>query len=100
VDETSGIKEGRVFRPIHKVGKIWGDGMTPGVRWEVVKDAARGWVSRSSPRTILVAHADGSGSGLLGVPVAPPGGAVFLASAASDYVSGMVLTVDGGWMGR
>jgi 2-dehydro-3-deoxy-D-gluconate 5-dehydrogenase len=25
---------------------------------------------------------------------------VFLASAASDYVHGTILTVDGGWMGR
>ncbi|MCF2446763.1 SDR family oxidoreductase [Dyadobacter sp. CY345] len=28
------------------------------------------------------------------------GVAVFLASAASDYVNGTILTVDGGWMGR
>ena len=28
------------------------------------------------------------------------GATVFLASAASDYVNGIVLTVDGGWMGR
>lgn len=28
------------------------------------------------------------------------GATVFLASAASDYVHGIVLTVDGGWMGR
>lgn len=28
------------------------------------------------------------------------GAAVFLASAASDYVHGHILTVDGGWMGR
>jgi len=28
------------------------------------------------------------------------GAAVFLASAASDYVHGTILTVDGGWMGR
>lgn len=28
------------------------------------------------------------------------GPAVFLASAAADYVHGTILTVDGGWMGR
>ena len=28
------------------------------------------------------------------------GAAVYLSSAASDYVHGTILTVDGGWMGR
>lgn len=28
------------------------------------------------------------------------GAAIFLASAASDYVNGTIVTVDGGWMGR
>jgi len=30
-----------VFRSINKAGRIWGNGMTPKVLWEVVKDAAR-----------------------------------------------------------
>src|SRR5437762_5296278 len=37
---AAGITEGRVFRSINKSGKVWGDGMTPKVLWEVVKEAA------------------------------------------------------------
>ena len=38
--ESARITSGRVFRSINKAGKIWGNGMTPKVLWEVVKDAA------------------------------------------------------------
>ncbi len=39
-------------------------------------------------------------AGRWGEPPDIAGAAVFLASAASDYVHGHVLVVDGGWMGR
>ena len=39
-------------------------------------------------------------AGRWGTPEDFGGPAVFLASAASDYVHGTILTVDGGWMGR
>lgn len=39
-------------------------------------------------------------AGRWGQPADFKGPAVFLASAASDYVHGTLLTVDGGWMGR
>lgn len=39
-------------------------------------------------------------AGRWGVPDDLAGATVFLASAASDYVSGHVLVVDGGWMAR
>lgn len=35
-----------------------------------------------------------------GQPEDMKGAAVFLASAASDYVNGVIIPVDGGWMGR
>jgi integrase len=38
--EAAQITSGRVFRAINKAGRIWGDGMTPKVLWEVVKNAA------------------------------------------------------------
>ena len=39
-------------------------------------------------------------AGRWGEPADFKGPTVFLASSASDYVSGEVLVVDGGWMGR
>ena len=39
-------------------------------------------------------------AGRWGAPSDVAGAAVFLSSAASDYVHGHVLLVDGGWMGR
>jgi integrase len=38
---AAGIADGRIFRAIRKTGKVWGDGMTPKVLWEVVRAAAR-----------------------------------------------------------
>jgi integrase len=38
---ASGITEARIFRSINKAGRIWGDGMTPKVIWEIVKQAAQ-----------------------------------------------------------
>lgn len=39
-------------------------------------------------------------AGRWGRPEDMVGAAVFLASSASDYVNGTIITVDGGWMGR
>ena len=37
---ASGITTGRIFRAIHRTGRVWGTGVTPKVIWQVVKAAA------------------------------------------------------------
>src|SRR5882672_2413255 len=37
---AAGLTDGRVFRAINKAGRVWGDGMTPKVIWDVVRAAA------------------------------------------------------------
>jgi integrase len=51
--EAAQITDGRVFRSINKAGRIWGDGMTPKVLWEVVKDAAaRAGIEKLAPHDL------------------------------------------------
>ncbi len=51
--EAAQITEGRVFRSINKAGKIWGNGMTPKVLWEVVKAAAgRAGIDKLAPHDL------------------------------------------------
>src|SRR5437762_844507 len=51
--ESAHITTGRVFRAINKAGRIWGDGMTPKVLWEVVKDAAaRSGIEKLAPHDL------------------------------------------------
>ena len=57
-------------------------------------EALRGDANRN--RAIL----DRIPAGRWGVPAELGGAAVFLASAAADYVHGAVLPVDGGWLAR
>ncbi|WP_428655208.1 SDR family oxidoreductase [Runella sp.] len=71
-----------------------------------VNAIAPGYIATENT-TALRADADRSKSildripaGRWGEPEDFKGPAVFLASSASDYVHGTVLTVDGGWMGR
>ena len=34
------IEEGRIFRSINRAGRVWGEGVTPKVIWQVGKTAA------------------------------------------------------------
>ena len=51
--EADGITEGSLFRPINKAGRVWGDGMTPKVLWEVVREAAsRAGIEKLAPHDL------------------------------------------------
>ena len=42
-----------MFRSINKSGNVWGDGMTPKVLWEVVKEAAsRAGIEKLAPHDL------------------------------------------------
>ena len=50
---SAGIAGGRVFRAINKMGRVWGDGMTPKVIWDVVREAAhRAGIDKLAPHDL------------------------------------------------
>ena len=51
--KASGITEGVIFRPINKKGRVWGNGLTAKVLWEVVRDAAsRAEIAKLAPHDL------------------------------------------------
>ena len=54
--EVSGIRERALFRSIRKTGRVWGDGMTARVLWQIVREAASRAAQRSLPRTTYATH--------------------------------------------
>ena len=50
---AAAITEGRVFRAINKAGRIWGNGMSPKVLWDVVRmAAARAGIEKLAPHDL------------------------------------------------
>ena len=50
---AAGIFEGAVFRAINKTGRVWGNGMTAKVLWDVVRAAAaREGIDRLAPHDL------------------------------------------------
>jgi len=51
--QASGIAKGAIFRSINKAGRVWGNGMTAKVLWEVVRDAAgRARIAKLAPHDL------------------------------------------------
>jgi integrase len=50
---AAGITHGAVFRAINKAGRVWGDGMSPKVLWDVVRAAAaRAGIDKLAPHDL------------------------------------------------
>ena len=50
---AAAITHGRVFRAINKAGRVWGDGMSPKVLWDVVRAAAgRAAIDKLAPHDL------------------------------------------------
>ena len=50
---AAAITHGRVFRAINKAGRVWGDGMSPKVLWDVVRaGAARAGIDKLAPHDL------------------------------------------------
>jgi 2-deoxy-D-gluconate 3-dehydrogenase len=71
-----------------------------------VNAIAPGYISTANTKPLIddpirnKAILDRIPAGRWGLPSDLAGTIVFLASEASDYINGSVITVDGGWMGR
>jgi integrase len=50
---AAAVSHGRVFRAINKAGRVWGDGMSPKVLWDVVRAAAaRAAIDKLAPHDL------------------------------------------------
>src|SRR5918992_454003 len=50
---AAAIADGPVFRAINKAGRVWGDGMSPKVLWDVVRAAAaRAGIDKLAPHDL------------------------------------------------
>jgi integrase len=50
---AAAISDGAVFRAINKAGRVWGDGMSPKVLWDVVRTAAaRAGIDKLAPHDL------------------------------------------------
>ena len=51
--EAANLTSGRVFRPVHKIGKAWGEGLTEKAVWHVVREyAAKAGTDKLAPHDL------------------------------------------------